>query len=133
MTYDQLALKERGDAFRQLHKSGIFVMPCAWDPISALLFQGAGFTSVATTSGGVNWGHGRPDYVYGVPRDEMLASYGEIAAATQLPLSGDLENGYGDDPSDAADWGPCLGRSTAPSTQSVERCSMAASRSWRTS
>ena len=96
-------LQEKGTAFRQLHESGIFVMPCAWDAISALLFQRAGFDAIATTSGGVNWSHGRPDYVYGVPRDEMLASYGEIAAATHLPLSGDLENGYGDTPSAAAD------------------------------
>ena len=91
-------LHERGDAFRQLHESGIFVMPCAWDPISALLFERAGFACVATTSGGVNWGKGRPDYVYGVPRDEMLHRYGEMAAAVTVPLSGDLENGYGDTP-----------------------------------
>jgi 2-methylisocitrate lyase-like PEP mutase family enzyme len=96
-------LSVRGDAFRALHASGIFVMPCAWDPVSALLFERAGFASVATTSGGVNWGKGRPDYVYGVPRDEMLGSYGEIARATRLPLSGDLENGYGDTPEAAAE------------------------------
>jgi 2-methylisocitrate lyase-like PEP mutase family enzyme len=96
-------LGERGESFRRLHDSGIFVMPCAWDPISALLFQRAGFASVATTSGGVNWGRGRPDYVYGVPRDEMLASYGEIAAAVHIPLSGDLENGYGDTPEAVAE------------------------------
>ena len=96
-------LSVRGDAFRALHASGIFVMPCAWDPVSALLFERAGFASVATTSGGVNWGKGRPDYVYGVPRDEMLGSYGEIARATRLPLSGDLENGYGDTPEATAE------------------------------
>ena len=95
--------RARGDAFRALHADDIFVMPCAWDPISALLFERAGFASVATTSGGVNWGKGRPDYVYGVSRDEMLGSYGEIARATQLPLSGDLENGYGDTPEAAAE------------------------------
>lgn len=97
------SLQQRGEDFRQLHESGIFVMPCAWDAISALLFQRNGFAAVATTSGGVNWGHGRPDYVYGVPLEEMLRSYEEIAAAIGVPLSGDLENGYGDDPSAVAD------------------------------
>jgi len=96
-------IEDKGTTFRDLHESGIFVMPCAWDAISALIFQRAGYAAVATTSGGVNWGHGRPDYVYGVPRDEMLASYGEIAASIHLPLSGDLENGYGDDPSAVAE------------------------------
>ena len=97
------SLQQKGLDFRQLHETGIFVMPCAWDAMSALLFERVGYAAIATTSGGVNWGHGRPDYVYGVPRDEMLASYGQIAAAIQLPLSGDLENGYGDDPSAAAE------------------------------
>jgi len=96
-------LQQKGQKFRALHESGIFVMPCAWDPISALLFQRAGFEALGTTSGGVNWAQGRPDYVYGVARNEMLAGYADIAAAVDLPLSGDLENGYGEDPSAVAE------------------------------
>lgn len=106
--YRLTTIKAKADRFRALHESGIFVMPCAWDPLSALLFARAGFAALGTTSGGVNWSHGRPDYVYGVSRDEMLSSYGEIADATHLPVSGDLENGYSDDPTAVAD---CIRRS----------------------
>ena len=86
----------KGERFRALHQSGIFIMPCAWDAMSALLFQQAGFEAIGTTSGGVNWSNGQSDYVYGTPSAEMLANYGRIAAATKLPVSGDLENGYSD-------------------------------------
>ncbi len=103
-------LAARGEAFRRLHDVGIFVMPCAWDAITARLFDQAGFAAIGTTSGGVNWSHGRPDYVYSASFDEMLESYGAIADATRLPVSGDLENGYSDDPEGVAD---VIGRSIA--------------------
>lgn len=97
-------LKSRARAFRELHdQSNAFVLPCAWDAFSALLFEQAGFACVGTTSGGVNWVNGRRDYVYTTPRSEMLRAYGEIARATSLPVSADLENGYGDDAADVAD------------------------------
>lgn len=73
-------------------------MPCAWDAGSARLFEVAGFTAIGTTSGGVNWSNARPDYVYAVDRDTMLNAYGAIAQATALPVSGDLEDGYGANP-----------------------------------
>lgn len=98
-----LDLARKAGIFRQLHESGTFVMPCAWDAGSAALFEHAGFESLGTTSGGVNWSAGRADYVYAVDRDTMLASYAQIAAGTSLPVSGDLEDGYGDDPNDVAD------------------------------
>lgn len=97
---DQLA---KAAAFRSLHDEGIFVMPCAWDPGSAAILQAAGFSALATTSGGVNWRLGRRDYVYAVPRESMMREYGEIAASTSLPLSGDLENGYGDGVADVVE------------------------------
>lgn len=81
--------------FRALHHEGIFVLPCGWDAGSARLFTSAGFATVGTTSGGVNWSAGRPDYVYSVDRADMLSAYGQIAAAVDVPVSGDLENGYG--------------------------------------
>lgn len=89
--------------FKAQHQaSSLFVMPCAWDNFSAIVFERAGFNCIGTTSGGVNWVRGRKDYVYSTPRDEMLSAYGDIARATRLPVSGDLENGYGDNPEDVA-------------------------------
>lgn len=97
-------LTGRARAFRELHEApGIFVMPCAWDIASARQFEEAGFPAIGTTSGGVNWSRGRPDYVYSVPRAVMLDAYGEVARAVGVPVSGDLENGYGTDPEDVAD------------------------------
>lgn len=98
------ARKHAAETFRALHEgSTLFVMPCAWDAFSALLFECAGFQCIGTTSGGVNWVKGRMDYVYSTPRLEMMRAYGEIAAATTLPVSGDLENGYGEDPEEVAE------------------------------
>ena len=89
--------------FRSLHTSGdIFLMPNAWDAGTAVLLAAAGVSAIGTTSGGVNWSKGRRDYVYEVPRGPMLAAYGEIAAAVDLPVHGDLENGYGDSPEEVA-------------------------------
>ncbi len=90
--------------FQEMHEGDgpAFVMPCAWDAASARLFEHAGFQALGTTSGGVNWSAGRQDYVYAVSRAEMLVAYGAIAAATSLPVSGDLENGYGTSAEDVA-------------------------------
>ena len=97
-------LSTSAQAFRKLHqRDRLFVMPCAWDAFSAILFENQGFECVGTTSGGVNWVKGRMDYVYTTPKQEMLSAYGEIARATVLPVSGDLENGYGEQPEDVAD------------------------------
>jgi len=60
-----------------------------------MLFEQAGFSCIGTTSGGVNWVRGRKDYVYSTPAKEMIDAYSEIARSTSLPVSGDLENGYG--------------------------------------
>lgn len=96
-------LKDKADHFRALHLSdGIFVMPNAWDAGSAKLLAAQGFDAIATTSGGVNYARGRQDYVYEVPADEMLEEYRQIAEAVPVPVSGDLENGYGTDPETVA-------------------------------
>jgi len=92
-------LQELALRFRSMHdESSLFVMPCAWDVFSALLFEKIGFSCIGTTSGGVNWVRGRKDYIYSTPAQEMLDAYGEIAQSTSLPVSGDLENGYGESP-----------------------------------
>lgn len=98
------ALKRAAEKFNSLHRgSALFVMPCAWDAFSALIFERAGFKCIGTTSGGVNWVKGRMDYVYSTPRSQMMDAYGEIARATELPVSGDLENGYGESPDEVVD------------------------------
>ncbi len=95
--------KHVAQTFKSLHEgSELFVMPCAWDAFSVLLFERAGFQCVGTTSGGVNWVKGRMDYIYNTPKSEMMSAYAEIASATKLPVSGDLENGYGDSPDEVA-------------------------------
>ncbi|MEM9893345.1 MAG: isocitrate lyase/phosphoenolpyruvate mutase family protein [Actinomycetota bacterium] len=97
------AQQQRAASFRRLHEDGIFVMPCAWDAGSARLLAAAGFEAIGTTSGGVNWSGGRRDYVYATPRAVMLDAYAAVAGAVPLPVSGDLENGYGDTPEQVAD------------------------------
>jgi 2-methylisocitrate lyase-like PEP mutase family enzyme len=94
----------KAKSFQALHqKPETFVMPCAWDPSSAIMFEELGFQCIGTTSGGVNWAQGRRDYVYSTPREQMLEAYAAIARATSLPVSGDLENGYGESPAEVAE------------------------------
>ena len=95
--------KHAAEIFKSLHESSrLFVMPCAWDAFSALMFECAGFQCIGTTSGGVNWVKGRMDYIYSTPKSEMMSAYAEISSATKLPVSGDLENGYGESPNEVA-------------------------------
>ena len=93
---------DKGRAFQALHaRPGTFVIPNPWDVGSARLLAGAGFDALATTSAGFAFSRGRADH--GVTRDVMLAHCAELAAATHLPTSGDLENGFGDTPEIAAE------------------------------
>ena len=105
MTSDLPSIQlSKAATFRKLHQgTRTFVMPCAWDASSSIMFEELGFECIGTTSGGVNWAKGRRDYVYGVSRDLMLAEYSEVARATSLPVSGDLENGYGNKPEDVSE------------------------------
>ena len=101
MTDDLLAKATR---FRELHeRDGLFLMPNPWDAGTARILAAAGFAALGTTSGGVNHSNGRTDYDYSVSRADMLADCGRIAAAVDLPVSGDLENGYGDSPEQVAE------------------------------
>lgn len=93
---------EKGRAFRALHeRKGAFIIPNPWDRGTARLLAHLGFEALATTSAGYAFSAGRPDG--SVPRAEMLAHVAAIAAATALPVSADLEHGYGDDPKAAAE------------------------------
>lgn len=83
--------------FRALHEqSGAFVIPNPWDVGSARILGGMGFKALATTSGGMAYALGKPDGH--VSREEALRHCSDIVAATPLPVSADLENGFGDTP-----------------------------------
>ncbi|HVV03941.1 MAG TPA: isocitrate lyase/phosphoenolpyruvate mutase family protein [Puia sp.] len=87
----------RAADFFQLHAGpGIFVIPNPWDAGSAKILANRGFRALATTSAGMSFSIGKPDG--DATREEALENIRSIAAATSLPLSADLENGYGDDP-----------------------------------
>ena len=88
--------------FRQLHQGpGAFVMPNPWDPGSARILAGLGFQALATSSGACAGTLGRRDGK--VTRDEALAHARAIVLATDLPVSADLEKGFGDSPAAAAE------------------------------
>src|SRR5918993_2577272 len=88
--------------FRQLHEGpDPLVMPNPWDVGSARLLAHLGFQALATTSSGFAATLGRLDG--SVTRDEALAHAAALAAATDLPVSADLENGFADDPAGVAD------------------------------
>ena len=94
---------ERARLFRALHeRPGIFVMPNPWDAGTAKLFASLGFEALATTSFGLANALGRVDGTLAVSRDELIGNCRDIASATGLPVNADLENGYADDPREAA-------------------------------
>jgi 2-methylisocitrate lyase-like PEP mutase family enzyme len=85
---------ERGRAFRTLHeREGAFVIPNPWDIGTARILAHMGFEALATTSAGYAFSAGKRDNTVG--REEMMAHLRAISAATALPVSADLENGYG--------------------------------------
>src|SRR5215207_9111308 len=91
---------QRAETFRALHEGDPFVIPNPWDAGSARVLQGLGFKALATTSGGLAFTLGRPDGA--VTLDDMAAHVSSLSDATDLPVSVDLENGYGPTPEDAA-------------------------------
>jgi 2-methylisocitrate lyase-like PEP mutase family enzyme len=94
--------QSRVDRFRALHADpGIFVVPNPWDAASARMLAGLGFQALATSSGAAAAVVGRRDGT--LSRDEALAHMRAIVDAVAIPVAGDLENGYGDRPEDAAE------------------------------
>ena len=88
---------EKGRAFRALHeRDGAFIIPNPWDVGTARLLAHLGFEALATTGAGHAFSRGQRDGTLG--RDGMMQHVEEIASATELPVSADLENGFGDDP-----------------------------------
>jgi 2-methylisocitrate lyase-like PEP mutase family enzyme len=93
---------EKAEKLRALHQEqGTFVIPNPWDLGSALLLEGLGFQALATSSAGAAFALGRRDGAMG--REAMMAHICEIVEATDLPVSADLENGFGDAPREAAE------------------------------
>lgn len=93
---------EKARAFRALHqRKRTFLLPNPWDPGTARLLAQLGFEALATTSAGYAFSQGVLDRQVG--RDAMMAHVADIAAATDLPVSGDLENGYAHEPEAVAE------------------------------
>jgi 2-methylisocitrate lyase-like PEP mutase family enzyme len=92
---------ERRATFRELHKSGCFVIPNPWDIGTARYLQGLGFKALASTSAGFAFTLGLPDGA--VSREVMLAHFRDIVAATDVPVNADFEGGYADAPEGVAE------------------------------
>lgn len=92
---------QKADAFRALHQDGCFIIPNPWDVGSARILQGMGFKALATTSAGFANSIGLQDYE--VTRDMVLAHAAALCEATDIPISADLENGFGDAPETCAE------------------------------
>ena len=92
--------QQKAADFRALHEGETFVMPNPWDVGSAKVLEALGFKALATTSAGFAFTLGRLDG--NVSLDEIVDHTGALDRATGLPVSVDLENGYGPDPEDAA-------------------------------
>ncbi len=96
-----LSQQEKGEAFRALHEGEPFVIPNPWDGGSAKALAEVGFKALASTSAGFAWTLGRDDGE--VSLDEVVAHARLLDTSTDLPVSMDLEHGYGPEPADAAE------------------------------
>lgn len=92
---------EKAKEFEQLHQQGAcFVIPNPWDCGSARLLEHLGFKALASTGAGFAFSKGRSDL--SVEARSLIPHLAELAGATSLPVSADLQNGFGDAPEDAA-------------------------------
>lgn len=93
---------EKGTIFRALHeRDSAFIIPNPYDAGSAKLLADLGFEALATSSAGYAFTLGKPDNAVG--REKMIEHVAEVVAAVDIPVSADLENGFGDDPETAAE------------------------------
>ncbi len=94
--------EQKAEAFRALHqRDGAFIIPNPWDVGTARLLAHLGFEALATTSAGYAFSVGRQDNAIG--RDETMEHARAIVSSTDLPVSADLENAFGDDPETVAE------------------------------
>jgi 2-methylisocitrate lyase-like PEP mutase family enzyme len=102
--WEEMMIADKAIAFRSLHhRSRAFVIPNPWDVGTAKMLEQLGFEALATTSAGLAFSLGRPDGAGAVSREEALGHARTIVDATVLPVSADLENGFGDDPEACAE------------------------------
>lgn len=94
------ATAEKRRAFRNLHDSGFFLLPNAWDRGSAVRLDKLGFKAIASTSAGAAWAAGKEDGELGL--EAILDHLGMLVASTHLPVNADFENGFADRPEDVA-------------------------------
>ncbi|GAA3255195.1 isocitrate lyase/PEP mutase family protein [Nonomuraea helvata] len=94
--------KGKARLFRTLSADSVLVLPNAWDAASATVIAAAGATAIATTSGGVSWSLGRGDG-QGLSRDEMAEATRRIVDSVDLPVTVDVEGGYGPTPAEVAE------------------------------
>ena len=88
----------KAEAFRAMHRGPeLLLMANAWDPVTARLFEAEGFAAVATTSGGVSWATGYPDGE-AAPWDEVVGQTARIARSVNVPVTADIEAGFGATP-----------------------------------
>src|SRR5271169_6303127 len=95
---------EKAKTFQALHQGpGAFIIPNPWDAGTARILEALGFAALATTSAGFAFALGRRDGQGLVSREEVLGHIRSIVTVSNLPVSGDLENGFGDDPKTVAE------------------------------
>ena len=93
---------EQGEAFRALHqRPGAFIVPNPWDIGTARILEKMGFEALATTSAGMAFSLGTRDNT--VSREDVMAHCRALVSAVDIPLSADLGNCFGDDPSSVAE------------------------------
>ena len=97
-----MAANDKAERFQALHAHGCFVIANAWDAGSACILTQAGMHAIATTSAGLAFMLGRRDGFGSVSRAEAIQNAADIVRATSLPVSADLEDGYGRDAEDCA-------------------------------
>lgn len=108
---------EKRAAFRELHKSGCFVIPNPWDVASARWLQGMGFKALASTSAGFAWSQCLPDNA--VTREMVLAHLRELVESTDVPINADFEGGFAGEPAGVAE-SVALGVDTGVAGLSIE-------------
>jgi 2-methylisocitrate lyase-like PEP mutase family enzyme len=104
MIMDVKALAEKAEKLRKLHHGPrILALPNAWDVVSARILEELGYPAVATSSAAMAFAHGYPDGQR-ISRDEMLEAVARITRAVRVPVTADLESGYGKTPEEIADF-----------------------------
>ena len=94
--------KRLAETFRNMHRGPqLLLLPNAWDAMSARIFEAAGFEAIGTTSGGLAWALGFPDGEM-APWSEVVAATQRITRTVRVPVTADIEGGYGETPGEVA-------------------------------